>query len=166
MSLPSLAINLSVGPREADDAVSVMHAAFAEVRSGTWRSGAMLETARTLRDEMGRGVAVGLALRGERPVGMVKHKPADDGTRYFSRLGVVPDQRRMGVASALLEALRADALKVGLAGLSCMVRADATANIAFYERAGMVIVERGKSTSMTGAVLDVVRLSDPTAARQ
>lgn len=153
-------IALVVPTSEAGDAISVMHAAFAEFSLTGEPSGALRETVDSLRAEMAGDLRVGVARHDGRAVASVKHHVADDGTLYFSRLGVIPDARGHGLAGRFVRALREHARGEGLRGLSCLVRAEEARNIALYERLGMRIVSRGRKQSRTGAVLDVVAMRD------
>ncbi len=158
---PQVDIELSIAPESAAEAIDVMHRAFAEYTAKGQTAGAMLENARSLTKEMGSGVHVAVARLDGVAVAMVKHHDAGDGTRYFGRLGVVPEARGRGIASFVLGALRETAQAGGLEGLSCTVRAEEKGNIALYERLGMDIVARGRRLSRTGALLDVVEMRDP-----
>lgn len=153
-------IDLVVPPSEAADAIAVMHAAFAEYALKGEPSGALRETVESLRAEMATGTAIGVVRHDGRAVASVKHRAADDGTLYFSRLGVVSDARGRGLSGRIVRALRGRARARQLAGLSCLVRAEEPRNIALYERLGMRVVSRGRRQSRTGAVLDVVGMRD------
>lgn len=155
-----LTIDLSVDEAALPGAVEVLHRSFAEYALTETPSGAMVETAETLAEEMRGGTSVALVRRGAVPVAFAKHHAADDGTLYFGRLGVVPEARGTGVARMLVEALREHALAAGLDGLSCLVRADEEGNIALYERCGMKIVGRGERVSRLGATIAVVEMRD------
>lgn len=153
-------IDLRIGTESAAEAIDVMHRAFHEYTAKGQTAGAMLENPRSLAGEMGSGVDVAIARVDGKAVGIAKHHDAGNGTRYFGRLGVVPDARGQGVASALVTTLRAAALAEGFLGLSCTVRAEEEGNIALYERLGMHVVGRGERLSRTGAVIKVVEMSD------
>jgi len=137
-----------------------MHRAFEQYTAKGQPSGALRETAASMRAEIENGLRLGIARVDGRVVAMVKHKPAADGTLYFGRLGVDPGHRGRGLAGQFVRSLRAQADAEGLAGLSCAVRADEVGNIALYERLGMEIVERETRTSLTGVVLAVVAMKD------
>ncbi|MDN4477736.1 GNAT family N-acetyltransferase [Demequina sp. SYSU T00039] len=163
MSAAGLDLILDAPAADLPAAVAVMHRAFAEyARTGT-PSGAMLETAPSLLAEREDGVRVALARRDGTVVAMVKHQDAADGSRYFGRLAVDPGQRGRGVARALIEALRDDALGAGRSGLTCLVRADEPRAIAFYQALGMVVEGSGERVSRTGATIRVVEMADPRA---
>ncbi|WP_062530390.1 GNAT family N-acetyltransferase [Demequina rhizosphaerae] len=155
---------LDAGPEHAAEAVAVMRRAFAEYGATGLPSGAMTETADTLREEMAGGIRVALLRVDGRAVAMAKHHPAADGSRYFGRLGVVPEERGNGHAATLVRALRADARAAGLAGLSCLVREDEDGNIAVYQGLGMEVVGRGERRSRTGALIRVVEMRDAEAS--
>ncbi len=159
----AIVIDLTVSSEYAAEVVAVMRRAFAQYASTGQASGAMLESPRTLTKEMGSGVNVAVARLGGEAVASVKHHAVKDGTLYFGRLGVVPETRGRGIASALVGALREHAREQGLAGLSCTVRADEQGNIALYERLGMKVVARGERLSRTGALLKVVEMRDVDA---
>ncbi len=144
----------------AKAAICVMHRAFEEYSAKGQPSGALLETEATLRSELASGLRLAVVRDGDRVVAMVKHRPAQDGTLYFSRLAVDPDARGRGVAGRLVDALREQATAEGLTGLSCAVRAEEVDNIALYEHLGMEVVAREDRTSLTGAVLPVVIMRD------
>ncbi|WP_062467372.1 GNAT family N-acetyltransferase [Demequina maris] len=160
---PRVEIDLDAGPDAADDAVAVMHRAFAEYARTGLPSGAMTETAESLRGEIAGGVRVGLLRVDGRAAASVKHHPAGDGTLYFGRLGVVPEERGRGHAAALVRALRAHAHASGLGGLSCLVREDEEGNIAVYQGLGMTVAGRGERRSRTGALIRVVEMRDDEA---
>ena len=149
-------------PGPVAEACLVMHAAFAEYADGQ-PSGALLETPESLLAEMADGLRVLLVRVGGLPVAMVKFRIADDGSLYFSRLSVHPEARGSGLAALLVGTLRAEAARHRLSGLSCCVRSDELGNIAFYEHLGMEVTGRGDRTSLTGAVIPVVLMSDPAS---
>ena len=158
-----IAIDLFANGSSASEAIAVMHRAFAEYTAKGQPSGALLETSDTLRAELADGVRLGVVRDDDRVVAMVKHRRAQDGTLYFSRLGVDPDARGRRLAARLVAALREQSAKEGLSGLSCAVRADETSNIALYEHLGMKVVRSEQRVSLTGAVLAVVVMHDRDA---
>ncbi|MFN8083686.1 MAG: GNAT family N-acetyltransferase [Candidatus Lutibacillus vidarii] len=172
MTITALASRLEtaiceVGPDQAEIACAVMHRAFVEYFARGAESGATRETTETLRSEMIRSTRVALVVQGQAVVGMVKFA-VDEPTQtlYFSRLSVAPEARGAGVATRILDWLRERALGEGLAGLSCSVRASEARNRAIYEHLGMVVVARSTHVSLTGAVIDSLRMVDlPLCAR-
>ncbi|MDN4476047.1 GNAT family N-acetyltransferase [Demequina sp. SYSU T00192] len=157
-------IDLDAGPDEAGPAIDAMHRAFAEYSLKGQPSGALTETAETLRDEMRAGIRIALARVAGEVVAVAKYHDADDGSLYFGRLGVVPEARGAGLAAALVRALRDDARARGRSGLSCLVRAEEHGNIAVYQALGMEVTARGERVSRTGALLQVVEMRDVEAA--
>ncbi|WP_062290598.1 GNAT family N-acetyltransferase [Demequina phytophila] len=159
MSAP-LAIEVDAGPDGVAEVIAVMHAAFAEYAATGLASGAMTETRATLLEEIAGGTSVAIVRVEGHAVASAKHHPAADGSLYFGRLGVVPGARGRGIAGALVRALRAHAHAQGRTGLSCLVRASESANIALYQAWGMRITGRSERVSRTGAVISVVEMAD------
>lgn len=157
---PRIVIDLFADAESASEAIAVMHRAFDEYTAKGQPSGALRETAETLRAEMTDGLRLGVVRVGGRMVAVVKHTRAQDGTLHFGRLGVDPDARGTGMAGKLVRALRGQAEAEGLDGLSCAVRADEAGNIALYEHLGMAVVAREQRMSRTGALLSVVVMKD------
>jgi ribosomal protein S18 acetylase RimI-like enzyme len=153
-------IDLDAGTQHVDAAITVMHSAFAQYTARGETSGAMLETAESLRSEMRNGTRLALARVDGEAVAMVKYETAIDETLYFGRLAISPKARGRGLASTLVQALRAVARDRGLRGLSCSVRAAEIGNIAIYQHLGMTVVGREDRQSLTGAVLPVVLMRD------
>ena len=147
------------------DAIEVMHQSFAEYSLKGAPSGAMLETAETLRACIADGTT---RLAGVRSNGhlqaVTKFSNTKPGTVAFSRLAVLPTCRGLGYASLLVRALRELATAQGLV-LTCTVRAEETGNIALYEHLGMEIISSGTRASLTGRVVDVVDMKDISARR-
>jgi ribosomal protein S18 acetylase RimI-like enzyme len=157
-------IDLDAGAAAAPEVIAVMHAAFAEYARTGQPSGAMTETVESLRGEVAAGTRLALVRRDGVAVASAKHERTNDGALYFGRLAVIPEARGQGWAGTLVRALREHARASGLAGLTCLVRADEPGNIALYERLGMVVSGRGEKASRTGAILAVVEMRD-TAVR-
>lgn len=153
-------IDLHASVGEAPAAIAVMHCAFAEYSAKGATSGAMLETAESLQAEMNAGLRLGVARRDGELIAMVKYRSSGDGTIYFSRLSVLPTARGYGLARALVQALRTEALNNGLSGLTCCVRANEAGNIALYRKLGMDIIAHEDRPSLTGAIIPVVHLRD------
>lgn len=147
-----------LGPEDADLLRAVMHEAFAEYREKDAPSGALLETAESLRDELAGPARALAAFADGRAVAATKLTVSRDRALVFSRLSVVPDQRGRGHARLLVEAAADEARRLGLRAVGCTVRADETGNIALYGRLGLEVTGRGVHRSLTGRVLDVVQM--------
>lgn len=156
-------IELFVSPQDdagINEALAVMHRAFAEYSRLGEPSGALLETAASLQQEMRDGVGLAVARVSGHIRAMLKHRRSEDGTSYFSRLSVDPEYRGCGLSASLIHALRENAHSTGLIGLSCLVRADTADNIRLYEHLGMETIRAEQRTSLTGATLSVVFMRD------
>jgi ribosomal protein S18 acetylase RimI-like enzyme len=63
-----------------------------------------------------------------------------NGSLYVGRLAVRPDFRRRGVASALLDAAKAEALRRGIRRLTLSARIALADNVALFRRHGFQII--------------------------
>jgi ribosomal protein S18 acetylase RimI-like enzyme len=123
--------------READaEAVAaVIRAAFEEYRGRLDPpSGALAETAETVREKMRTAQAV-LAFDGPAPVGCALLRP-EEGRLYVFRLAVLPGHRGRGLGRALLAHAEERARALSLPRVRLGVRAALERQIAFYEALG------------------------------
>jgi len=93
-----------------------MHDAFAQFAEQGQASGALLETAESMRAEILHGTQLAVALVDGQVVAVVKYEELPDRTLYFSRLAVATSARGRGLAGLLLRALRREAEQRGLRG--------------------------------------------------
>ena len=122
-------------PDEAEAIVALIQRAFGEYR-GKLRpeSGALLETAETLRATMKTGTLL-VAERSGRILGCVSVRRKDDHA-YAARLAVEPMERRIGVARALMARAEALARQMGADRLRVDVRLKLRDNRAFFRALG------------------------------
>ncbi len=77
----------------------------------------------------------------------------------LQRIAAAPETRREGVATALLDGVRAAARDQGSTRLLLEVREDNTAALAFYERAGFTTLARRERYYRDGTTALVLQLS-------
>jgi GNAT superfamily N-acetyltransferase len=106
-------------------------------------SGVLMETVADFRDRLRRETAL-IAEAHDAPdkgalVGSV-FCIEQEGALYVGRLAVRSDYRRRGVASALLDAAKAEALRRGIGRLTLSTRIALSDNVALFSRYGFGIV--------------------------
>lgn len=120
---------------EAPDVLAVIHAAFGQYRGSLVpESSAFKETAETVRATMAQGGAI-VVERDGRIVATTLYEPLDDSL-YIGRLAVLPEARRSGVATLLVEAVEAIARARGIPRLTLGVRLALADNIRLFTRLG------------------------------
>ena len=97
-------------------------------------SGALRETLSDVRAAMARGGAA-LAFIGETAVGSARYLPEPDAL-YVGRVAVLPEYRRRGIASALMDFLEDHAVSMGRTRVHIGVRESLPSNLALYESLG------------------------------
>jgi ribosomal protein S18 acetylase RimI-like enzyme len=131
-----MAVNIRLATLEEAPLVrEIMLAAFAEHEGALpVDSSAHTETVDEVLDEMRQGGAV-LAEDGTRAVGSARFKP-DGEDLYVGRLAVLPDDRRRGVASAIMRFLEEIARDLGHDAIRIGVRESLPSNVELYRSLG------------------------------
>ena len=136
-----------------------MRRAFAEYSGKLPReSGALLESLDDVRHAMAEGGAV-LAFLDAAPVASARYLVEEDAL-YVGRVAVLPEYRRRGIASLVMEFLEGVARQHARAAIRIGVRQSLPSNVALYEKLGYTEIKRephGADFSLTM----VKRLSGP-----
>jgi predicted N-acetyltransferase YhbS len=99
------------------------------------QSGALFETADTIRAELHDGAGAFLAKADGQVVGCVMTKVVDDDL-YFGRLSVEPQARGRSIGRRLVEAVEAEAARSGRPGVRLSVRIALPQNQRFFASLG------------------------------
>lgn len=134
--------SLLLRPAQLDDAdllTSLIRAGFAEY-DGVLDppSGAHTEDVDKIRAKLEKGGGL-LAYIGQDCAGCVLFYP-EDGFLYLGRLAVLSAYRKLGVGQALVEAVEAKAVELGLSGVQLAVRIALPRNRAWFESMGYQVV--------------------------
>jgi ribosomal protein S18 acetylase RimI-like enzyme len=133
----------TIRPATEEDAYAVhtiIQAAFEEYRFLPVPPGALSDTLDLVRKRMGDGQTV-LALDAGRPVGTARYEP-QEGHMYVGRVAVLPEYRRLGVATALMHHVEEIARQEGFTRVRLGTRQSMPSNLAFYEHLGYEVVQR------------------------
>lgn len=120
----------------------LVHAAFADLPIDP-PSGVLRETVTDFRERLRRETAlVAEALDAPNAGALVGSVfcVEQDNALYVGRMAVRSDFRRRGVASALLDAAKAEALRRGIGRLTLSTRIALTDNVALFSRYGFAVV--------------------------
>lgn len=104
-------------------------------------SGAFRETVESIASELNKGAAAIVAERNGEMLGCVLVEEMD-GDLYFGRLSILPSARGLGLARRLIEAVEAEALQRGLAGVRLGVRIVLTDNQRLFSSLGYREISR------------------------
>jgi predicted N-acetyltransferase YhbS len=127
---------------DAASIVAIIAAAFEQYRGRLVpESGAFRETAEGISRELADGAGAIVAEQDGEALGCVMTKPVE-GDLYFGRLAVVPSARGRGIARRLVEAVEAEAILRGLAGVRLGVRIALTENQRLFTDLGYVETSR------------------------
>ncbi|MFB5661844.1 GNAT family N-acetyltransferase [Alteribacillus sp. HJP-4] len=129
------------GQEQAEEIREVMHQAFAQYNSEKPPSGAMLETASSIRTILAEETEKALlCFMNLEPAGMVRIRE-EKKSLYFSRLSVVPAFRGRGIGKALIKEVERYAIEMNKQMVTCKVRVSTPDNIKRYEAAGYHIYD-------------------------
>jgi ribosomal protein S18 acetylase RimI-like enzyme len=149
---------------DAEIVAAVIRAAFEEYRGRLDPpSGALAETAHTVREKMRTAQAV-VALASQVPVGCIFFRP-EEGRLYLFRLAVLPGHRGRGLGRALLAHAEERARALGLPRVRLGVRAALARQIAYYEGLGYRRVGDGTHPGYAGPTYLLLERPAATASR-
>ncbi len=121
---------------DATSIAATIAASFAQYRGKLVpESGAFRETTEGIAAEMAKGASAIVAERNGEVLGCVLMEEME-GDLYFGRLSVLPSARGQGLARRLIEAVEAEALRRGLAGIRLGVRIVLTDNQRLFASLG------------------------------
>lgn len=121
---------------DAASIAATIAAAFAQYRGKLVpESGAFRETAEGIAAELARRTSAIVAERNGEMLGCVLVEEIE-GDLYFGRLSVLPAARGLGLARLLIDAVEAEALRRGLAGVRLGVRIVLTDNQRLFASLG------------------------------
>lgn len=121
---------------DAASIAATIAASFAQYRGKLVpESGAFRETAEGIAAELARGASAIVAERNGEMLGCVLTEEME-GDLYFGRLSVLPSARGRGLARLLIDAVEAEALRRGLAGVRLGVRIVLTDNQRLFASLG------------------------------
>jgi GNAT superfamily N-acetyltransferase len=136
-SCSSYAVRRCTDSLRAGELLALVHAAFRDLPIDP-PSSVLKETAADFAARLKSEACFVIEAEG-RLVGSVFCAPQDDAL-YVGRLAVVPAWRRRGVASALIEAAKAEARRIGARRITLKARIALASNIALFSRHGFAVV--------------------------
>lgn len=125
---------------EAAQVCEIILAAFEEYRlTLVPASGAHNETPKSIAEKMGKGGAFAIYEADGRMVACTLYR-WDDGFLYFSRLSVLPEYRRQGLARRLIQAVERHCASQGVRAIQLGVRLGLESNLNLYQGLGYQII--------------------------
>jgi ribosomal protein S18 acetylase RimI-like enzyme len=135
--MPEYAARRFADASRAGELIALTHGAFRDLAIDP-PSSVLKETAADFAARLKSETCLVIEAEG-RLIGSVFCIPQDDAL-YIGRLAVAPGWRRRGVASALIEAAKDEARRIGAARITLKARISLASNVALFERHGFAIV--------------------------
>jgi tRNA threonylcarbamoyladenosine biosynthesis protein TsaE len=140
VSVSDLVVSIA-SPQDAAAMVEVIRTAFGARPAVDPPSDAGKETAETLAAKLRRGSGIFARVDG-RPAGVIVILPDADNVAGFSRVSVLPDMQRHGIASAMVVAAEELAAIQGFTRAELLARSEFPEFIAFWQRRGFDVDRR------------------------
>ena len=137
--------------------LEVIHAAFKRYEQDPMPSSALVETKATIEQELLDGVLMFGMEKDAQLVGVVKVIRLEDHI-YFSRLAVLPEFQKQGIARALVKFVEQFAKEEQMPTVRCKVRKSEKDNIRLYKKLGFHIAKEEVMTSPLGFVMETVTM--------
>lgn len=142
---------------DSQQILEVIHAAFKRYEQEQMPSSALVESKVTIEQELLDGVLMFGAERDAQLVGVVKVTSNKDHV-YFSRLAVLPEFQKQGIARLLVKFVEQFAKKEQMRTVRCKVRKSEEDNIRLYKNLGFHIAKEEFTPSPLGFMMETVTM--------